>query len=182
MVNKYQMAKRFIRTSTDTSFSYARNPESIAREAVLDGFYVLRTNVPAEQLDAPWRVLAYKSLAHVEQAFRHFKLSDRKVAPHLPLQRAAGAGAPLAVHAGLLGAAGAAAGPWRRCSSWTRRPPARPTGGAGTPLGAGPPLGGSTAEGPHPAHRRDPAGAPLPDAPRSPGLCLFCGQMPGSSV
>ena len=42
---------------------------------------MLRTNVDEEQLDTAGVVLAYKSLAHVEQAFRHFKLSDLEVRP-----------------------------------------------------------------------------------------------------
>ena len=50
-------------------------------QAALDGLYVLRTNVDEEQLDTAGVVLAYKSLAHVEQAFRHFKLSDLEVRP-----------------------------------------------------------------------------------------------------
>jgi hypothetical protein len=81
VVHQYEMAKHFTRTLTDTSFTYARNEASITKEAALDGFYVLRTNVPPEQLDAPGVVLAYKSLAHVERAFRHFKLSDLEVRP-----------------------------------------------------------------------------------------------------
>jgi transposase len=81
VVNKYEMAKHFQRTVADTSFTYARKEESIAAEAALDGFYVLRTNVPTAQLDTPGVVLAYKSLAHVERAFRHFKLSDLEVRP-----------------------------------------------------------------------------------------------------
>lgn len=75
VINKYQMAKHFARSITDTSFTYARKERSIAEEAALDGLYVLRTNVQEEQLDTVGVVLAYKSLAHVERAFRHFKLS-----------------------------------------------------------------------------------------------------------
>lgn len=81
VINKYQMAKHFTWTITDSSFSCARNEQSIGEEAALDGLYVLRTNVPGEQLDTAGVVLAYKSLAHVEQAFRHFKLSDLEVRP-----------------------------------------------------------------------------------------------------
>lgn len=81
VVNKYEMAKHFTRTITDTSLTYSRIEESIAKESALDGFYVLRTNVPKEQLDTPGVVLAYKSLAQVERAFRHFKLSDLEVRP-----------------------------------------------------------------------------------------------------
>ena len=81
VVNQHAMAKHFTRTITDSSFSYARNEESIAQEAALDGLYVVRTNVAAEELDTAGVVLAYKSLAHVERAFRHFKLSDLEVRP-----------------------------------------------------------------------------------------------------
>ena len=81
VVNKHGMAKHLIRTVTDSSFSYRRDEASITREAQLDGFYVLRTNVRAERLDTAGVVLAYKSLAHVERAFRHFKLSELELRP-----------------------------------------------------------------------------------------------------
>ena len=81
VINKYQMAKHFTRTIKHSALTYARNETSIAREAALDGLYVLRTNVPPERLDTAGVVLTYKSLAHVEQAFRHFKLSDLEVRP-----------------------------------------------------------------------------------------------------
>jgi len=81
VVNKYDMAKHYTRTITDTSFTYVRNQASIAQEAALDGLYVLRTNVPQERLDTPGVVLAYKSLGHVERAFRQFKLSELEVRP-----------------------------------------------------------------------------------------------------
>ncbi|MFI5270260.1 MAG: IS1634 family transposase, partial [Chloroflexota bacterium] len=81
VVNKYQMAKHFIRTITDSSFSYRRDQTSIDDEARLDGLYVLRTNVATERLNTAGVVLAYKSLAQVERAFRHFKLSDLEVRP-----------------------------------------------------------------------------------------------------
>ena len=81
VINKCQMAKHFTQSITDTSFTYVRDEESIGEEAALDGLYVLRTNVDEEQLDTAGVVLAYKSLAHVEQAFRHFKLSDLEVRP-----------------------------------------------------------------------------------------------------
>jgi hypothetical protein len=81
VVNTYEMAKHFTRTITDTSSVYARNETAIAEEAALDGLYVLRTNVPQERLGTAAVVLAYKSLAQVERAFRHFKLSDLEVRP-----------------------------------------------------------------------------------------------------
>lgn len=81
VVNKYQVAKHFTRTVTDTTFSYERNADAIAEEAALDGLYVLRTDVAQERLDAPAVVLAYKSLGQVERAFRHFKLTDLELRP-----------------------------------------------------------------------------------------------------
>ncbi|MDE3074621.1 MAG: transposase [Chloroflexota bacterium] len=65
-----------------------RDEASIAREALLDGFYVLRTNVSAERLDTAGVVFAYKSLAHIERDFRRFKLNDVEGRPiHHYLER-----------------------------------------------------------------------------------------------
>ena len=58
-----------------------RKLQSIAAEAALDGLYIIRTSVPAEQMDAPECVRNYKSLANVERAFRSMKTIDLKVRP-----------------------------------------------------------------------------------------------------
>src|SRR5271157_1866519 len=81
VLGKRKMAKHFELTITDTSFSFVRNEASIQKEAALDGFYVLRTSVPASALDTAAVVLAYKSLAHVERAFRSVKTVDLEVRP-----------------------------------------------------------------------------------------------------
>jgi len=81
VLGKRKMAKHFELTITATSFSFARNAASIQKEAALDGFYVLRTNVPAETLGAAAAVCAYKSLAQVERAFRSMKTVDLDVRP-----------------------------------------------------------------------------------------------------
>ena len=81
VLGKRKMAKHFELTITDTSFSFARNEASIQKEAALDGFYVLRTSVPAGALDTAAVVCAYKSLAHVERAFRSVKTVDLEVRP-----------------------------------------------------------------------------------------------------
>src|SRR5207245_5780282 len=47
----------------------------------LDGFYVLRTPVPADELDAPGVVAAYKNLKYVERDFRHIKSDDLDLRP-----------------------------------------------------------------------------------------------------
>jgi transposase len=81
VINRYKMSKHFVRDITDTSFSYRRDERSIAEEAALDGFYVLRTSVNEEVLSAQSTVRAYKDLAKVERAFRCLKSIDLKVHP-----------------------------------------------------------------------------------------------------
>ena len=81
VLGKRKMAKHFELTITDTSFSFTRNEASIQKEAALDGFYVLRTNAPAEMLDTAAVVSTYKSLAQVERAFRSVKTVDLEVRP-----------------------------------------------------------------------------------------------------
>jgi len=75
------MAKHFELTITDDAFGFARKADAIAEEARLDGFYVLRTGLPAKQIDAAGTVQAYKSLAQVERAFRCIKTVDLELRP-----------------------------------------------------------------------------------------------------
>ncbi|HEX2712047.1 MAG TPA: IS1634 family transposase [Candidatus Acidoferrales bacterium] len=81
VMDRFHVAKHFELTITDTRFAFRRNPASIAAEAALDGLYVIRTSLPAAQLDAAATVAAYKSLAQVERAFRSLKTIDLHVRP-----------------------------------------------------------------------------------------------------
>ena len=81
ILNKYKMAKHLHLTITDTSLTVTRRPDQIEAEAALDGIYVLRTNVPATDLDAPGMVTADKNLANVERDFRSIKVDDLKLRP-----------------------------------------------------------------------------------------------------
>jgi hypothetical protein len=81
VLGRRKMAKHFDLIIGDKTFTFARNQASIDREAALDGFYVLRTNVPAETLSTDATVFAYKSLAQVERAFRSMKTVDLDVRP-----------------------------------------------------------------------------------------------------
>jgi transposase len=75
------MRKHFNLSIEETSFSFTRDAASIAREAALDGIYVIRTSVPAAALPADQAVRNYKRLAEVERAFRSLKSVDLKVRP-----------------------------------------------------------------------------------------------------
>jgi len=81
LFDRFHMAKHFELTITDDSFSFRRNATSIPAEAALDGLYVIRTSLPAAQLDADAAVAAYKSLANVERAFRSIKTVDLHLRP-----------------------------------------------------------------------------------------------------
>ena len=81
VVNNHKMAKHFELTITETSFSYGRRADSIAREARLDGIYVIRTSLPADAMSAADAVRAYKDLARVERAFRTLKSVDLQIRP-----------------------------------------------------------------------------------------------------
>ncbi len=81
VLGRRKVAKHFQITIEAASFTFQRDEASIAREAALDGFYVLRTNVPKADLDSTATVLAYKSLAQVERAFRSIKTVDLDVRP-----------------------------------------------------------------------------------------------------
>jgi hypothetical protein len=81
IIGRRKVGKHFDITITDDSLSFTRDRAAIAKEAALDGFYVLRTNVPADDLTADDTVRAYKSLAHVERAFRSLKTVDLDIRP-----------------------------------------------------------------------------------------------------
>src|SRR5712691_3330802 len=91
VLGRRHMAKHFQISIGDAAFSFAKNHLSIAAEAALDGIYVVRTNLPAAQSDAPTgqargltahaTVRAYKSLSGVEHAFRSLKTVDLELRP-----------------------------------------------------------------------------------------------------
>jgi Transposase DDE domain len=81
VINQYKVAKHFELAIDDTTFTFARKLDAIAREAALDGLYIIRTSVLAATMDAPSCVRNYKALANVERAFRSLKTIDLKVRP-----------------------------------------------------------------------------------------------------
>jgi transposase len=81
VVNQYKVAKHFTLSIEAKSFSFARQPDSIAAEAALDGLYVIRTSLAPAQMNSADCVRNYKALASVERAFRSLKTIDLKVRP-----------------------------------------------------------------------------------------------------
>ena len=81
VINHYKMAKHFAVTISDNDLTFERETEQIDAEAVLDGIYVLRTDLERKTLDATATVGAYKGLATVERAFRSIKTVDLEVRP-----------------------------------------------------------------------------------------------------
>jgi hypothetical protein len=81
VITRYKTGKHFTVTITDHSLAVTRKQDQIDAEAMLDGFYVLRTPVPAGQLDAAAVVTAYKNLKYAERDFRHIKSDDLDLRP-----------------------------------------------------------------------------------------------------
>jgi len=80
-VNRFKVGKHFVLDIRDGHFTFTRNAERIAREARLDGIYVIRTSEAPRDLGAEDAVRAYKSLGQVEQAFRCIKSLDLRIRP-----------------------------------------------------------------------------------------------------
>jgi hypothetical protein len=80
VLSRRKVAKHFTVEITDDSIRYARDQDSIAAEAKLDGIYVVRTSVGPGDLDSGEVVSSYKALAQVERAFRAFN-TDLDIRP-----------------------------------------------------------------------------------------------------
>jgi transposase len=81
VLNRYKMGKHFQLRIEEDSFHYERKKANIEREQNLDGIYVIRTSVKAEDLSSHQVVATYKSLSGVERAFRSLKTVDLHVRP-----------------------------------------------------------------------------------------------------
>jgi transposase len=81
VLHRRKMAKHFTLDIHDGHLSWRRNADDIAREARLDGLYVIRTSLDPEAMSANEAVQAYKDLARVERAFRSMKTVDLDVRP-----------------------------------------------------------------------------------------------------
>lgn len=80
-LKRHRMKKHFEIEITDTTLRFARKQAQIAAEAALDGFYVLRTSVPENELTAAEVVRSYKGLEQVERAFGTLKGPELEIRP-----------------------------------------------------------------------------------------------------
>jgi hypothetical protein len=163
VISKYKTGKHFTMTITEDSLAIERDQARIDAEAALDGFYVLRTPVPADELDAPAVVAAYKNLARVERDFRSIKSDDLDLRPvfHRLEER---------VKAHVLICMLACYLTWHLRQAWasltfTDEHPARP----GQPGRPGPPLRCRPGQGLTPARSGRPSLPQLPRPDRPPG-------------
>jgi hypothetical protein len=81
ILERHKVGKHYQLTIGEGTFQWSRRDEAIAAEATLDGIYVIRTSEPAERFSAADTVRTYKSLSHVERAFRCLKGIDVLVRP-----------------------------------------------------------------------------------------------------
>ena len=80
VIDRHKVAKHFVTTITDDAFTFRRDEDKVAAEALLDGLYIVRSNVEPAQFDAAQTVRAYKDLSKVERAFRCLKSVDLEMA------------------------------------------------------------------------------------------------------
>jgi hypothetical protein len=81
VMGRHKMAKHFHLDITDTTMTITRHQTGIDAEAALDGIYVLRTSVTADDLPTAAVIQAYKNLANVEKGFLSLKAFDIDIRP-----------------------------------------------------------------------------------------------------
>lgn len=81
VINKFKVGKHFEYEIQDDTFIFRIAEDRVAKEAALDGIYIVRTSFSKEALGTDDTVRGYKSLANVERAFRSMKTIDLHVRP-----------------------------------------------------------------------------------------------------
>ena len=81
VLNHYKVRKHFECAISNSAFDFQRQQHSIDSEAALDGVYIIRTSLSAQDLSAADCVRSYKALTRVERAFRTLKTVDLQVRP-----------------------------------------------------------------------------------------------------
>jgi transposase len=81
-INKYKMKKHFLINIQEDAIDFQRDIKKIEEEALLDGFYVIRSSLLSKELmNAEQLVESYKNLSKVETAFRCLKSIDLEIRP-----------------------------------------------------------------------------------------------------
>lgn len=80
-INKWKMERFFPVKYGEGYFEFSRDEDEIERYSVLDGCYVIVSNVDEKELDTETVHSKYKDLKYVENAFRSMKVSDLCVRP-----------------------------------------------------------------------------------------------------
>ena len=132
VLRRRKVARHFTIQITDDSIRYARDQDSIAAEAKLDGIYVVRTSIGPGHLDSGEVVSSYKALAQVERAFRAFN-TDLDIRP---IRHRTETGSARTCSCGCCRTTSAGTcrpGSRRCCSPTTTNPPPPPPGPARSP-------------------------------------------------
>lgn len=81
VIGRYKMGKFITFDGEGDEVRYALDKNKVEMESLLDGCYVIYTDVPTEDMAAVEAVENYKSLARVEQAFRNMKTVQLELRP-----------------------------------------------------------------------------------------------------
>jgi transposase len=81
LLAKYKMGKFILWEVKETKLTWSVDEKAVEAEAIWDGCYVVRTDVPKEELAAAQTVAGYKKLGLVEQAFGQLKTVQLEIRP-----------------------------------------------------------------------------------------------------
>jgi hypothetical protein len=79
VINNHKMEKHFDVTITDNDLTFERKMEDIDAERVLDGIYVLRTNLDAAVLDRVVMAVAAKAIDEQSKLFTQESATDLEI-------------------------------------------------------------------------------------------------------
>lgn len=81
LLSKTKMNKYFTWEVTDGKLQWSLNEELVDTEQLIDGCYIITSDVPQDKMDAQEVVASYKKLMLVEKAFRNLKTVQLEIRP-----------------------------------------------------------------------------------------------------
>ena len=99
VLNKYKVGKHFKLDIRDDAFSFEIDKKKVEAEAALDGIYVIRTSLSAQQMNTEDTVRSYKLLTQVERGVSFIQDHGPQGAAYSPPSRKPSPGTHLLVHA-----------------------------------------------------------------------------------